>query len=66
MRRSMFILTLLGGLALTVIGFFLLAPIGPTLGPEISNPKLEFAPGIFVVGVVLVFISAVVYELTPD
>ncbi len=66
MRKSMFLLTLLGGLTLAVLGFFLSAPIGPPIGPEISDPRLEFAPAIFVLGVVLVFSSAIVYELTPD
>ncbi len=66
MRKSMFLLTLLGGLALAIIGVSLSAPIGPPLSPEISNPRLEFAPAIFVLGVVLIFSSAVVYELTPD
>ncbi len=66
MRKTMFLLTLLVGLALAIIGFFLSAPIGPTLSQEISNPRLEFAPAIFVLGVVLIFSSAIVYELTPD
>ncbi len=66
MRKTMFLLTLVGGLALAIIGFFLSAPIGPPLSSEISNPRLEFAPAIFVLGVVLLFGSAVVYELFPD
>ncbi len=62
----MFWLTLLVGLALTVIGFLLAAPIGPTTSPVISNPRLPFAPTLFVLGIMLVFGSAVVYELFPD
>lgn len=66
MRKVLFLLTLLSGLALALVGFFLAAPIGPTSGPQISNPRLVFAPGIFVLGVVTMYFSAVVYELVPD
>jgi hypothetical protein len=65
-RTTLFILTLLTGIALAVLGFALSAPIGPTDGPSISNPRLEFAPVLFVVGVILIFASAVVYELAGD
>lgn len=66
MRKRMFFLTLLVGLGLAVIGFFLSAPIGPTSSPVISNPILPFAPTLFVLGVMLLFASAVVYELFPS
>lgn len=66
MRLTLFLLTLLTGLALAIVGFNLAAPIGPTLGPINSNPRVPFAPGIFVIGVVLMFASAVVYELVPS
>ena len=65
MRKGMFLLTLLIGLALAVAGFMLAAPIGATSGPAISDPRLPFAPAMFVLGVVLAFGSAVVYELFP-
>lgn len=66
MRKVMFLLTLLGGLALAIIGFMLSAPLGPTTSSVISDPKLPFAPTLFVVGIMLLFLSAVVYELFPD
>ncbi|MBI2856015.1 MAG: hypothetical protein HYX93_04135 [Chloroflexi bacterium] len=66
MRRTLFLSTLLLGLALAAAGFFLAAPIGPTDGPEISSPRMQFAPGLFVIGVILVFVSAAVYEVVPD
>jgi hypothetical protein len=31
-----------------------------------SNPRVPFAAGIFVLGVMLVFVAAVVYELLPE
>ncbi len=66
MRITAFALTLLVGVALVLIGFFLSAPIGPTTSPVYSNPRMVFAPGLFVIGLILIFVSAVVYELTPD
>ena len=65
MRKAMTLLTLLVGLALTVVGFVLAAPFGPLDNPAISDPKLPFAPTLFVLGVMLLFASAVVYELYP-
>lgn len=65
-RKNWFAVTLLAGIVLAVLGFFLSAPIGPTDGPVYSNPRVDFAPLIFVLGVVVSFMSAVVYELTSD
>ncbi len=62
-RTTLFIMTLLAGVALAVLGFFLSAPIGAPSGPVISSPRMDFAPLLFVLGVVLIFSSAVVYEL---
>ena len=65
MRQALTISVLGAGLILAVAGFFLAAPIGPTRAPDISDPRVIFAPGIFLVGVVLAFGSAIVYELLP-
>lgn len=65
-RGALFILTLLVGLTLALVGFFLSAPIGAPTSPSISNPRVDFAPLMFVVGVILIFASAVVYELASD
>jgi hypothetical protein len=64
MHRFAFALVIAAGLVLAAVGFALSAPLGPTAGPEYSNPRLDFAPTIFVLGVILSFSSAVVYELT--
>ena len=66
MRKTMFWLTLLAGLTLAIVGFVLAAPIGPAVDPAISNPRLPFAPTIFVLGILLLLSSAAVYELMPD
>lgn len=65
-RMTLSALTLLAGVVLVVLGFFLSAPIGPTTEPVYSNPRVDFAPLMFVVGVVLMAGSAVVYELSRD
>jgi len=46
--------------------FYLAAPIGQPTSPVYSDPRLPFAPLLFIVGIALVFLAAVVYELMPD
>jgi hypothetical protein len=65
-HTTLFLVVLIVGLALTVLGFFLSAPIGAPNSPDISSPRMEYAPLVFVIGVFLVFTSAVVYELVRD
>jgi hypothetical protein len=55
---------ILGLVLMAVSYFFLAAPWGAS-GVRNSNPRLQFAPAIFVVGVMLVFGSALLYELLP-
>jgi uncharacterized RDD family membrane protein YckC len=64
-RKAAFAATLLAGLVLAVLGFILSAPIGPASGPAISDPQVTGAPIMFVLGVVLIFVSPAVYELYP-
>ncbi len=66
MRKTMFWLTLLTGLTLAIIGFVLAAPIVPVVDINISRPGIPFAPTIVVLGILLLFGSALVYELLPD
>jgi hypothetical protein len=66
-RRTLyFLMTLLAGVILAVLGIALSAPVGATDSPVISNPRVDFAPLMFVVGITLMFGSAVVYEIVPD
>jgi len=65
-RTVLFVATLALGLVLAALGIALSAPIGPTSSPVYSNPRVDFAPLMFVVGVTLMFASAVVYEIAPD
>lgn len=56
------------GLLLMVLSYFYWsAPWGlPPTGPEFSNPRIPYAPLIFIIGVILVFLAAVVYEVYPE
>lgn len=65
-RTALFVSTLAVGLVLAVLGVVLSAPIGMPDSPNVSDPRVEFAPAMFVLGVTLMFASAVVYEVVPD
>lgn len=56
MRLIASALTLLAGLVITSVSY-----LGGLYGPAVS-----FAPALFILGIMLLFISAVVYELTPN
>jgi hypothetical protein len=67
MRVAVALLVAVSGVALAVVSYFLLAaPLGSPVSVRFSNPRLQFAPSLFIAGVMLVFVSAVVYELLPD
>jgi hypothetical protein len=54
------------GLALMSVAYFFLAAPWGTAGVRNSNPRVQFSPAIFVVGVMLVFGAALLYELWPE
>jgi len=62
------LLVLAAGVALMIISYFVLAaPWGfPPESEDFSNPRLDFAPLLFIIGVMATFISAIVYELWPE
>lgn len=67
MRTTLAVLMVVAGFALQAVSYFLLAaPIGAPTSPAFSNPRLHFAPTLFIFGVMLVFLAAVVYELLPE
>ena len=54
------------GFVLQIMSYFYwAAPVGVPTSPVYSNPVVPFAALIFVMGVMMVFIAAVVYELLP-
>ncbi|MFQ5921786.1 MAG: hypothetical protein ACE5M4_02985 [Anaerolineales bacterium] len=67
MRNALAVLMVVAGFALQAVSYFLLAaPIGIPTSPAFSNPRLPFAPALFILGVMLVFLAAVVFELLPE
>jgi hypothetical protein len=67
MRLGIAIAVLVAGVVLGVISyFFLAAPLGSPTDEGFSNPRVPFAATLFLIAVVLVFLSALVYELPPD
>lgn len=64
MRSIVTWLLVLGGLALTVVGYLLSAPWGSSLEAD-SNPVVVGAPLIFILGIVSILAAAVFYELLP-
>jgi len=66
-RRSIVVLMVVAGFALQAVAYVLLAaPLGIPTAVRFSNPRVPFAPALFIVGVMLVFLSAVVYEVMRD
>lgn len=65
MRRLITVVMIVVGAALMLLGYFLAAPWGAETVAN-SDPRLAFSPAMFVLGVVIVFSSALVYELLPN
>lgn len=59
-------MVVIGFLLQAVSYFWLAAPLGVPSGPMYSEPRLPFAPALFILGVALVFLAAVAYELVPE
>lgn len=68
MKRSVITLLMVAaGFGLQALAYFLLAaPLGRPSAVRFSNPRVPFAPALFILGVILVFLAGVVYELMPD
>jgi hypothetical protein len=66
-RATIAVLMVIGGFALQAVSYFLLAaPLGDPTDVKFSDPRVPFAPLLFILGVITVFLAAVVYELLPD
>jgi uncharacterized membrane protein required for colicin V production len=67
MRGFLTGLTILVGVVLAIVSyFFMAAPLGQSTNESFSNPRVPFAATGFVIGVALLFISAIVYEVFPE
>ncbi len=66
MRAVLALFILAMGVALGLVSyFFLAARLGIPTHEGFSNPRVPFAPTLFIAGVMLVFVSAMVFELFP-
>ncbi len=65
MRRAITVAMIVVGVALMLLGYFLAAPWGAETVAN-SDPRVPFSPAIFVLGVIVVFSSALAYELIPN
>ncbi|MHA2428906.1 MAG: hypothetical protein ACXADB_12860 [Candidatus Hermodarchaeia archaeon] len=67
MRTVIASIMVIGGFVLQAVSyFFLAAPLGIPTNETFSNPRVQYAPTLFIIGVLLVFSAAVVYELLPE
>lgn len=67
MRRALTLLMIVGGFVLQAWSYLsLAAPLGIPVNEAFSNPRVPFAAGLFILGVMLVFLAAVLYELLPE
>lgn len=67
MRRIVVLTWLATGFFLQAAAYFgLAARLGIPQSPAYSSPRLPFAGLVFIAGVVMVFLSAVIYEVLPD
>lgn len=64
-RKTMTIGMIAGGIILMIIGYMSAAPWGAEAVRN-SDPLFDFAPTVFVLGIIITFSSALVYELLPD
>ncbi|MBC8514916.1 hypothetical protein H8D30_03535 [bacterium] len=63
-RTAIAIWMVVAGFSLQFFAYFRwAAPLGAPTSPAFSDPRIPYAPAAFIFGVMLVFLSAVVYEL---
>ena len=66
MRKALTVGMVVAGVTLMVFSYVGLAAPWGNSSVANSNPRMQFAPALFVLGVMLAFGSALVYELLPD
>jgi hypothetical protein len=65
-RRILTLSLVAGGFVIQAVSYLLLAaPLGAPTTEAFSNPRVPLAAGAFVLGVVTVFLAAVIYEVLP-
>lgn len=66
MRRTVTLAMVVGGVAAMAASYLLLSAPWGNSGVTNSNPRVDWAPVLFLAGIASVFLAAVVYELLPD
>ncbi len=67
MRSLVAITMFVGGVVLAAVSYlWLAAPLGQPASEVYSNPRVLGAPTLFIVGIMVIFLAAVAYELWPD
>lgn len=68
MRKTLAILLVVVGFIIMVVSYFFLAAQWgfPPSSVEYSDPKVSFAATFFILGAVVLFLAAVVYEILPE
>lgn len=66
MRRTITIVMVVAGLGLMALSYFGLAAPWGASSVDNADPRVDFAGLIFIVGVLLTFSAALVYELMSD
>jgi hypothetical protein len=65
-RGAITIAMIVIGLTLMVTSYFFGAAPFCSDGVECSNPRMQWSPAVFVLGVVVAFSSAIYYEVAKD
>ena len=68
MRRLLMIHFIVVGFVIQAASYFLMAAAWgfPPEDVSYSNPRIPFAPVIFIAGIMLVFLGVLIYELLPE
>lgn len=66
MRKTLTFGMIVGGIALMVVSYFWLAAPWGVEDVTNSEPRVQFAPLLYVVGVMMALGSALVYTMLPD
>ncbi len=68
MRTAVTLMMIATGVVIMAVSYlYLAAPWGfPPSGVEFSDPRMPFAPTLFIVGIIILFLAPVVYELMPE
>lgn len=66
MRRTITLGMIVGGVAAMAVSYFAFSAPWGASAVENSDPRVQFAPVLFLLGIVSLFLAAVVYEILPD